>query len=205
MFKKFGVALSALVFAACAGSSSSSSSKPESSAASSAEPSSSDSARSTGEPATNPSSSSTPREPVKVTCGDKGVDGQAAFDRAKPLLKKLHAEEHLTEAEMSTMLRELETAASANLIDAQYAFGATVFGVLFGDHAPEASERTRYVTAFRFLRVAARKAQPNAVQGFPALAKDHVPATLEQPLTDVPREWIDAGVAEGDAWLKQCM
>jgi hypothetical protein len=134
-------------------------------------------------------------EPIDVARGER------AFGRAETFLEYLRQEEHPERAVFERGLRDLEEAAAHGSLEGQHRFGSVVFGFAFTDHAPEPRDEADYVRAFAFLRVAARRGHPRVLESFPGL-DGAAPEALrwEEPLTHIPRPWLERAFARADAW-----
>jgi TPR repeat protein len=91
-------------------------------------------------------------------------------------------------------------------LEAQGRYGMTRFGDLMTT-GTEPQLEAEYVTALSFLRLAARRGQPDAAGYVPGIASTeptdgggfHPP--LEVPLADLPPEWVRSAFERADAEL----
>lgn len=137
--------------------------------------------------------------PARGTCPERPADGGAtAFAAARDLDERADRGE-LDEHDVSERLRLHREAARAGHLEGQFRFGRLLFGVLFTNQAPEDDERAEYVEALTYLFLAALRGHEPARAIFPDMPAivdgRRVPETLEAPLSDVPRPWIEEALA----------
>jgi hypothetical protein len=144
-----------------------------------------------------------PPTPKRVCPKLDPAAGIEALPRGLRFADHLRIEEHPKAEVWEAGMKDLRTAAENGEVEAQFRFGVTLFGFLFTDHAPQASDEKQYVDALAFVRIAALRGHDRAKKAIPHLADQPLPKELvEQPLSDVPRPWLDKAVKKAKDWLE---
>lgn len=125
---------------------------------------------------------------------------EAAFADGKAQLEKSRAGDHFVTESFEPAIARLREAADGGCADAQALLGATMFGTMFTNDAPQPHERAAYVEAIAFLRTAAIASEPKAASFCPGLTLTSPPLS-EPPLSEVPAEWVAEAWHRADAWL----
>lgn len=128
--------------------------------------------------------------------------GKEALPRGLRFADHLRTEEHPKADVWEAGMKDLRTAAENGEVEAQFRFGITLFGFLFTDHAPEPTDENQYVDALAFVRIAALRGHTRARAALKGIGEQPIPKTLEQPLSDVPRPWLDAAAKKAKDWLE---
>ncbi|MCX4241114.1 SEL1-like repeat protein [Paraliomyxa miuraensis] len=125
---------------------------------------------------------------------------QAAAEQGMQRLEQSRDGEHYLSGPFEEAMAQLRTAAEQGHREAQSLYGRTLFEVRFLAQAPTPEEREDYVAAFTFLRIAALRGDP-AVDGYLPGLGDPQPLVTEEPLSQLPAEWLAEAWANADAWM----
>jgi len=98
-------------------------------------------------------------------------------------------------------VQDLREAAENGSLEGQYRYGSVVFGFAYTDHAPEARDEARYVSAFTFLRIAAVRGHARVLESLPGLQGPSAAALTGEPFDAIPKPWLERAFRDADAWL----
>jgi hypothetical protein len=136
-------------------------------------------------------------------CPPLPTGGQEAYDQAVAL--EIKGAEYSEERQKLAYQRVAlyVQAAKAGHLDGQVEAGTRMFGRMYQADVPTGEQRADYVEALTYILIAAARApDKDTLPSATEIAKTgEVPEVLEDPLSDVPREWIEEALKASRAWI----
>ncbi len=137
----------------------------------------------------------TPKQPAPAAtkCPQRSGDGgQAAFDEARAL--DAAVTDDYDSKSRAQRFKLYAQAAKAGHLEAQFVYGWRMFESLYMGDPPVPSERATYVAAMTDIFGSGFRGLEKARTDFPNLLEmidtHKLPSELEQPLDELPREWV---------------